>query len=77
MKYHYPAGKFKRIKVGDRFKTLTKNTYYSEGFPIGSKVTFLGWRLDRVEPLWRWPKFQFDNDEHKERILFFNELTNI
>ena len=83
MKYHYPVGKPKRIKVGDRFKTLTRNTYYNtkanfnQVFLIGCKVTFLGWRLDRVEPLWRWPKFKFDNDEHKERVLCFNELTKI
>jgi len=80
-KYYYPAGKPKRIKIGDRFKTLTENAYYSKQcFPKGSKVTFLGWRVwiqYKYEKPWRWPKFQFDGDDHKQRVIDFNELKKI
>jgi hypothetical protein len=73
-------------KIGTRFETLVETIYYdanSKGFhkifPQGSKATFLGYgeKGDYVDWYYKWPRFQFDGDPHKERIIEFDDLKPI
>lgn len=78
-KTYFPIPIPENIKIGDRFSTLKSNQYCDKKFPIGSMVTYLGItnKRDYGECFYRWPRFQFDGDSHKRRILDFKELKCI
>ena len=67
------------VAIGDRFTTLTIGDYCDKTFPIGSCVTYLGIskELNYGNFNYTWPRFQFDNDTHKHRILDFEELKKL
>ena len=64
----------KEVRVGNRFILLNKSEYVDKTFPAGSQVTYLGRKLSAG---YTWPRFQFDGDNHKERILDFTDLKPI
>ena len=72
-------GEFKDIKEGTRFETLEENAFIDKTFPTGSKATFLGFRVrERYDGYYlKFPKFQFDGDEHKSRGLEENFLKKL
>ncbi len=81
MKTYYPMGQFKGVKKGDRFVTLVDNAFIDKTFPAGSKVTFLGFgkRMGYIsgylgKQCKKEPKFQFDRNSHKRRMLREDEL---
>lgn len=72
----------RRFKKGARFKTLKSMQYADKTFPEGSTVTFLGYEPNcqlriYMDYYLRFPHFQFDEDQPKNRILDFEDLQRI
>jgi hypothetical protein len=72
------CGDFSDVEIGTRFTVLRINTYMDKAFPKGSIVTFLGTTIRSNENYSETvPRFQFDGDAHKERMLSRNELKQL
>ena len=78
-KTYFPISIPNTVKPGDRYELLKEQRFNDKTFPIGSKVTYLkiGKKQDYGEYYYRWPEFQFDGDNHKNRILSFEDLKRI